>query len=72
MLRKWSSAFDYHPNDIILLLASLDYVCIALNRNGKKRILMEVNEDTEEMNYLFIPQEKLAETVSKLKGFTNG
>lgn len=71
MLRKWSSAFNYHPNDIIALLAGLDYVCIALNRNGKKRILAEVNDDTEEMNYLFVPKEKLAETVLKLKGFIN-
>lgn len=63
MLRKWTAKFEYHPNDIINFFDDLNYTCIALNRDGSKRILLEVDENTVETNYLFVPSERMNEDV---------
>jgi polyisoprenyl-phosphate glycosyltransferase len=53
MLRKWARHFDYHPNDIILLLRQSGYRCWAVG-DGSIREIDAVTEDTPETNYVFL------------------
>lgn len=55
MLRKWAAAFDYHPNDIINLLAGLGYQCFVCGSSGLKPFT-KVRENTKETNYFFLPK----------------
>lgn len=68
MLRKWSAKFHYHPDEIIQLFSSLNYVCVAIPKYGTKvgYILEHMLETTEESNFLFIPNEKMPELHSLL------
>jgi FkbM family methyltransferase len=54
MLRKWSAAFGYHPNDIIKLLSNLGYECFVC-RGTRLRKFGKVRESTKETNYFFVP-----------------
>jgi FkbM family methyltransferase len=65
MLRKWAKKFDYHPNDIIKLLGSVNYECYIIN-NDKIEKFNTVDEDTVQTNYLFFHKDKHADIVSKL------
>lgn len=65
MLRKWCSQYDYHPNDIILLLGSHGYDCLAVSSDGLRRCTA-VTEDTHETNYLFLHREKHNSLLSEL------
>jgi FkbM family methyltransferase len=53
MLRKWASHFDYHPNDIILLLRQSGYRCWGVGK-GSLREIDVVTDETPETNYLFL------------------
>lgn len=53
MLRKWTSKFNYHPNDIISFFKELGYSCFVQN-NGKLRRFDQVDENTPETNYFFL------------------
>ena len=53
MLRKWAGQFDYHPNDIIHLLAQSGYRCWAVGK-GFLREINAVDDTTPETNYLFL------------------
>lgn len=53
ILRKWSRAFGYHPNDLIGLLGQYGYECWGIGK-GTPRPILAVDEDTPETNYLFI------------------
>lgn len=57
MLRKWSSKFDYTPNDIINMLAKLEYGCYVIHNNYLD-LVESVTEDTVETNFIFLNQEK--------------
>jgi FkbM family methyltransferase len=57
MLRKWSAKFDYHPNDIIELLATIGYACFAYV-DGKPVQIQQVTDTTEATNYFFLDQDK--------------
>lgn len=52
LLRKWSSKFGYHPNEVIHSLASLGYQCFAVGE--KLRLIKEINEETPETNFFFL------------------
>jgi FkbM family methyltransferase len=54
MLRKWSAKFDYHPNDIIDLLAPLDYRCFAVNQDGALTRLERMDDSTTATNFIFL------------------
>ncbi|MFH1472021.1 MAG: FkbM family methyltransferase [Nanoarchaeota archaeon] len=55
MLRKWSSKFGYHPNQIIALFKELDYKCYTLCK--EQLIPLEIMTDsTEEKNFIFLNQ----------------
>ena len=53
MLRKWASHFDYHPNDIILLLRQSGYRCWGVGKKSLREIDV-VTDETSETNYLFL------------------
>jgi hypothetical protein len=53
MLRKWASHFNYHPNDIILLLGQSGYRCWGVGK-GSLREIDVVTDETPETNYLFL------------------
>ena len=57
MLRKWSTKFDYHPNDIIKLLTGIGYRCFAYEENRLIEFV-EINSDTKPTNYFFLHEEK--------------
>lgn len=60
ILRKWSKAFGYHPNDVIALLAQQGYDCWGVGK-GSIRPMTTVDEDTEETNYLFLTEDHASE-----------
>ena len=57
MLRKWSKKFDYHPDDIIKLLAAAGYDCYIMAGNSLEKI-DGVTEDTVETNFVFLDKTK--------------
>lgn len=65
MLRKWSSKFGYHPNEIISFFKKLNYTCYSLNR---ERLIKfdEMDDSTIETNFFFFHNEKHSE---KIKAF---
>ena len=64
MLRKWSSKFNYIPNDIILLLKNLGYKCFVIDNHYLREILI-VTDETIETNYIFLHSEKHNELIIK-------
>ena len=53
ILRKWSAKFNYHPNDIINLLAEIGFHCYII-LNGKIERFQLVDEQTVATNYFFV------------------
>ncbi len=53
LLRKWSAAFGYHPNDVIGLFHSLGYECWGIGSHELTRIAA-VTDETVETNYVFL------------------
>ncbi|MBN1824447.1 MAG: FkbM family methyltransferase [Endomicrobiales bacterium] len=64
MLRKWSKKFNYHPNDIIQMMAGMGYSCYVIV-GRKLKEFGKVTEDTVETNYLFLDKIKHAKILSK-------
>lgn len=57
MLRKWTSKFNYHPNDIITFLQGIGYSCFTSNE-GRLCPFGTVDDNTIETNYFFLHKEK--------------
>jgi FkbM family methyltransferase len=53
MLRKWSAAFGYHPNDILDLMGGLGYRGYALGEDGLEAV-ERVDETMVHTNFLFL------------------
>jgi len=53
MLRKWSAKFNYHPDDLIKLLADVGYRCFYAEQ-GKLVEIKKITEDTAATNFYFI------------------
>lgn len=64
MLRKFSSKFGYHPNDIISLFRSVNYSCYTLHE-GKLIPFYLMDENTIETNFFFLHDEKHANQIGK-------
>ena len=64
MLRKWSAKFDYHPNDIIKLLAGIGYECYYF-ADGKLNLIETVTESTSATNFFFFDQEKHVDIIMR-------
>tara|TARA_B100000989_G_C19522854_1_gene465166 strand:+ start:1926 stop:2882 length:957 start_codon:yes stop_codon:yes gene_type:complete len=58
LLRKWSAKFNYHPQEVLKILTSLGYQCYKIYDFGKLKIFKEITEETEETNFVFIPNSK--------------
>jgi len=64
MLRKWAAKFNYHPNQIIELLAGEGYGCFVL-KNKKLKAFGFVDETTQDTNYFFLHKEKHNEKIKR-------
>lgn len=53
LLRKWSAAFGYHPNDVLDLFAAQGYVCYGVSEHALTRV-ERVTDETRETNYVFL------------------
>ncbi|RTL90855.1 MAG: FkbM family methyltransferase [Hyphomicrobiales bacterium] len=53
LLRKWSAAFGYHPNDVLDLFGALGYRCYGVSETTLTPI-ERVDDDTRETNYVFL------------------
>jgi FkbM family methyltransferase len=53
LLRKWSAAFGYHPNDVLDLFAALGYECYGVDEGTLTRVA-RVTDETRETNYVFL------------------
>lgn len=65
MLRKWSSKFGYHPNDIIRLLGEANYSCYKIGTNAIEP-MASMTDETIETNFLFLHAEKHSEEIKNL------
>jgi FkbM family methyltransferase len=65
MLRKWSSKFGYHPNDLINLFLTIKYECFFIKEGGYLEKIVEVNETTFETNFFFLHSEKHSDIIAK-------
>jgi FkbM family methyltransferase len=66
MLRKWTSKFNYHPNDIIKLLTNEGYRTFTAKKN---RLLefFNMDEDTVETNFFFLHSYKHIDKIKKFE-----
>lgn len=65
MLRKWSARFNYHPNEMILMMRELGYRCFtAVDAKLKEFQLMD--DTTLETNFFFLHDIKHADKISRL------
>lgn len=67
MMRKWDKAFEYHPNDTIALLAQVGYQCYRV-KNGVLELMPFMDEDVEEMNFLFLSEGRHADIIKAFAG----
>jgi FkbM family methyltransferase len=70
MLRKWAKKFDYHPNDIIHLLAGLGYACFTADGATLRRFETMADE-TVETNFFFLHEEAHGAALVDLVADTN-
>ena len=66
LLRKWAAKFGYHPDDIINLLSPLGYNCYGIGSQKLSQI-KNVQENTEETNFLFFHRKKHQNEIGMLK-----
>jgi len=65
LLRKWSSKFKYHPNDVVKMLKNIGYKCFVIDDENLIEI-PEINEDTIETNFLFLHQKNHSNHINDL------
>jgi len=53
LLRKYSKAFGYHPNDVFRYLAAMGYEAFAIGK-GVPRAIAAVDDETIETNFIFL------------------
>jgi FkbM family methyltransferase len=64
LLRKWSAAFSYSPNHVLVVLQNLGYKCW-----GVSEVLREIklfDENDQETNFLFVHESASDEIMEKL------
>ena len=66
MLRKWTAVYDYHPNDIIDLLAPFGYRCWAIE-GGELAAIDRVTEETTATNFFFFVDELHGEKMQAIR-----
>ncbi|WFC63186.1 FkbM family methyltransferase [Pseudomonas sp. REST10] len=65
LLRKWSRAFGYHPNDVFALLERYGYCAWVFVEGGRLQACPQVTEETVQTNYIFMHPQKHAETIAQ-------
>lgn len=65
LLRKWSRAFGYHPNDVFALLERYGYRAWVFVEGGRLQACPQVTEETVQTNYIFMHPQKHAETIAQ-------
>jgi len=65
MLRKWSAKFNYHPNEIINLLATVGYRCF-VTRDEHLVEFYSMDENTIETNFFFLHTVKHIDLINYL------
>jgi FkbM family methyltransferase len=65
LLRKWSKAFGYHPNDVFALLGRYGYQAWVFRDDGALEACPSVNEETVQTNYVFMHPQKHAKVISQ-------
>lgn len=65
MLRKWAAKFNYHPNEIIALFASIGYRCFFVNGTVLAE-MTEMTDETVETNFFFLHDEKHRQLINDL------
>ena len=65
LLRKWSAAFGYHPNEVIAWTKALGYDCWAVGE-AQLRHCKAIADDTVETNFLFVQLERDAALIEGL------
>lgn len=66
MLRKWATRFDYHPNDILELLASLGYRCY-YRAGGRLIGLDRMSDELTATNFLFLHSVRHARKIQEVE-----
>ncbi|MBT7557038.1 FkbM family methyltransferase [Candidatus Woesearchaeota archaeon] len=64
ILRKWSSKFNYHSNDIIELFKSVGYGCYFVIK-GRLKEITTITDETIETNFFFLHQKKHSDLIDK-------
>ena len=54
LLRKWSAAFGYHPNDVIDLLQSIGYEIYTVGSQANLVKFSRITESTSQANFFFM------------------
>jgi FkbM family methyltransferase len=57
LLRKWSAAYAYHPNDVINLLGNLNYNCFSVNEHLTE--ILKITDETIETNFIFVHKSQI-------------
>lgn len=65
MLRKWSRAFGYHPNDIIALLRGYGYQCWSL-KDATTTEYLDIDDTCVQTNFYFLHMEKHGELLAEM------
>ncbi len=65
MLRKWSAAFGYHPNEIIAFFGELGYRCFTA-RGERLTEFSRMDDTTTETNFFFLHPERHARDIARL------
>ncbi len=65
MLRKWAAKFNYHPNEILNLFASIGYRCFFADGATLKELFVMTDETTQ-TNFFFLHSEKHRQSIEKL------
>ncbi|MDF2077149.1 FkbM family methyltransferase [Pseudomonas mendocina] len=65
LLRKWSRAFGYHPNDVFALLERYGYRAWVFDEGGGLEVCPQVTEKTVQTNYIFMHPQKHAQTIAQ-------
>ena len=65
MLRKWSAKFNYHPNQIIDLMAEIGYYCFTVCGQKLSQFLI-MDDTTVETNFFFFHRERHNQQIQNL------
>jgi len=70
MLRKWAAKFNYHPNQIIELMAGMGYRCF-VSRDNRLTELANMDDQTSETNFFFLHPVAHAAKIKELTAVQN-